>query len=150
MTKYPRIYLVLDNCFAIKRWVKPSEWLALTKEIGFSYSQASTDNEIDPLFSPSDYMDDWFEEVKRSEKETGVKVVNFYTGYQTYRTAGLAHHDSRVRRRLLDEWLKPMIRRIRDLDAEGIGFYFFPMPQEVLSRAPSPAAKTTNKRAERK
>jgi len=130
--KYPRIYLVLDNCFAIKRWIKPSEWMELTREIGFNYVEASTDNEIDPLFSPNDYMDDWFEEVKRCEKETGVKVVNFYTGYQTYRTVGLAHHDDRVRRKLMETWLKPIIRRITDLKAVGIGFSYFAIPDEVL------------------
>ena len=130
--KSPRLYLVLDNCFAIKRWIKPSEWMGLTKEIGFNYAQASTDNEIDPLFSPEDYMDDWFEEVKRCEKETGVKAVNFYTGYQTYRTVGFAHHDQRVRRKLLDGWLKPIIKRIDDLKAAGIGFSYFAIPDEAL------------------
>ena len=47
---YPRIYLVLDNCFAIKRWIKPSEWMQIAQDLGFGYVQASTDNEIDPLF----------------------------------------------------------------------------------------------------
>jgi sugar phosphate isomerase/epimerase len=130
--KYPNIYLVLDNCFAIKRWVKPSEWLQLTKEIGFNYAQASTDNEIDPLFSPEQYMDDWFAELKRNEKKTGVKVINFYTGYQTYRTIGLAHHDERVREKLLEGWFKPLIRRIADLNAAGIGFSYFAIPDEAL------------------
>ena len=130
--RYPRIYLVLDNCFAIKRWIKPSEWMELVKDLGFNYAQASTDNEIDPLFSPADYMDDWFKEVKRYEKITGVKVVNFYTGYQTYRTVGLAHHDERVRRKLIDGWFKPLIRHIADLKAAGIGFSYFAMPDEVL------------------
>ena len=25
--KYPKIYLALDNCFALKRWVEPETWL---------------------------------------------------------------------------------------------------------------------------
>src|SRR5665647_292452 len=111
LIRYPKIFLVLDNCFAIKRWIKPLEWMELIKEIGFKYAQANTDNEIDPLFSPIDYMDEWFSDVRRCEKSTGVKVVNFYTGYQTYRTVGLAHHDVRVRRQLMDKWLKPLIWR---------------------------------------
>ena len=85
--------LVLDNCFALKRWIRPIEWLKLTKDLGFNYVQASTDNEIDPLFSPNGYIDDWFDEVKQGEQSIGIKVINFYTGYQTYRTVGLAHHD---------------------------------------------------------
>jgi D-erythrulose 1-phosphate 3-epimerase len=130
--KYPKIYLVLDNCFAIKRWIKPSEWMELTKEIGFDYAQASTDNEIDPLFSPADYLNDWFQEVQRLEKITGVKVVNFYTGYQTYRTIGLAHHDERVRRKLIDGWFKPLILKISELKAAGVGFSYFAVPDEAL------------------
>lgn len=130
--KFPRIYLVLDNCFAIKRWVKPAEWMSLIKEIGFNYAQASTDNEIDPLFNPANYMDDWFAEVQRCADATGVKVVNFYTGYQTYRTVGLAHHDARVRQRLMQDWLKPMIRRLAAMGAVGIGFSLFAIPDEAL------------------
>lgn len=130
--KFPKIYLVLDNCFAIKRWVKPSEWLEIARDIGFNYVQASTDNEIDPLFSPKEYMDDWALEVKKYEKITGVKVINFYTGYQTYRTAGLAHHDERIRRKLMEEWLKPLIRYASDLKSAGIGFSYFALPDEVL------------------
>lgn len=129
---YPRIYLVLDNCFAIKRWVKPEQWMELAKEIGFSYVEASTDNEIDPLFSAQDYMDDWFAEVERCSKKTGVKVVNFYTGYQTYRTVGLAHHDERMVKQLKENWLFNIIERIGKCGAYGLGFCFFAIPDRVL------------------
>lgn len=128
----PRIYLVLDNCFAIKRWVKPIQWMEIAKEIGFNFIEASTDNEIDPLFSPQDYMEDWFEEVKTAEKATGIKVINFYTGYQTYRTVGLAHSDERVRRRIIENWFKPIIKRIADLKVAGMGFYLFALSDDVL------------------
>ena len=100
---YPRIYLVLDNCFAIKRWIKPSEWMQISQDLGFQYVQASTDNEIDPLFCTDAYMDDWFDEIKKLQDKTGVKVVNFYTGYQTYRTVGLAHPDRRIREKITNE-----------------------------------------------
>lgn len=130
--KYPKLYLVLDNCFAVKRWVRPAEWMEVVKELGFNYVQASTDNEIDPIFSPPEYMDDWFREVKHCEKTIGVKVANFYTGYQTYRTVGLAHHDKRVRRKVVEEWFKPLIRRIADLKSTGIGIYYHAIPDEAL------------------
>ncbi len=129
--KYPRIYLALDNCFAIKRWVEPKHWLKLTKEIGFNYSEASFDNEIDGLFSPQDYMDDWFDSIDTLGREYGVKVANFFTGYQTYRTAGLTHPDERMVRHLIDNWLKPMIKRLKKADA-GMGFYFHALPDNVL------------------
>ena len=130
--KFPRIYLVLDNCFAIKRWIRPSEWLKIIKEIGFAYVEASTDNEFDPIFFPEDYSLEWMEEVKKGEKATGLKVVNFYTGYQTYRTAGLAHYDYRVKEMLLEKWFKPLIKRAADLKVKGIGFSIFALSDEVL------------------
>jgi len=129
--KYPKIYLALDNCFAIKRWVEPKLWLKITKELGFHYSEASFDNEIDGLFSPEEYMDDWFASIDKLGKEYGVKVANFFTGYQTYRTAGLTHPDERMVRHLLDQWLKPMIKRIKKANA-GMGFYFHAIPDNVL------------------
>lgn len=44
----------------------------------FSYVQASTDNnEMDPLFSTEGYMDEWFREVEKAQRETGVTVANF-------------------------------------------------------------------------
>jgi sugar phosphate isomerase/epimerase len=132
MSVSPRIYLALDNCFAIKRWIKPLDWLQRAKELGFHYVQASTDNEIDPLFSPSDYMDEWFEEVKQGEKKTGVKVSTFYTGYQTYRTAGLAHHNKSMVRRLKENWIFEMVNRVSSSNARGFGFSLFAVPEPVM------------------
>lgn len=129
---YPRIYLVLDNCFAIKRWVKPTEWMEISRDLGFKYVQASTDNEIDPLFCTDDYMDGWFEEVKTQQKKLDMQLVNFYTGYQTYRTVGLAHYDSGMREKITNGWIKKLIVKIADLKAKGLGFSFFAIPHAVL------------------
>lgn len=138
---YPRIYLTVDNCFAIKRWVRPSTWMGTIQELGAGYVEASTDNECDPLFATAEYLDDWAEQVLAEEQKRGMKVANFYTGYQTYRTVGLAHHDRRIRQNLLNGWLKPMVRLARKVRAAGIGFSFFAMPDEVL-QSPSAHAQT--------
>lgn len=132
MTKYPKIYLVIDNCYALKRWIRPSEWMAVSKEVGFNYIQASTDNEIDPLFSAPEYMDDWFDEVARCEKEMGARVINFYTGYQTYRTSGLAHPDKRYVENLKKNWIYNIIRRIGASNAEGLGYSYFAIPDDAM------------------
>lgn len=132
MSVSPKIYLALDNCFAIKRWIKPLHWLQIAKELGFNYVQASTDNEIDPLFSPPDYMDEWFDEVKQGEKKTGVKVSTFYTGYQTYRTAGLAHHNESMVRRLKEDWIFEMVNRVSSSSTRGFGFSLFAIPEPVM------------------
>jgi len=129
--KYPRIYLVADNCFAIKRWVRPIEWAKKIKDIGIKYIEMSTDNECDPLYNTEEYLKKWVENVKISEEKTGTKVVNFYTGYQTYRTIGLAHPDKCVSKRLLDNWLKKMVKVSASLNV-GLGFYFHAVPENAL------------------
>ena len=127
----PRVFLVADNCFAIKRWVQPREWLAVAADLGLRYVQASTDNEFDALYSDPAYMRDWVAEVHQASKETGVQVTSVYTGYQTYRTSGLGHPDSRVRDRIVDGWVKPTIDHCAELGAE-LGFHLFAYPEKVL------------------
>ncbi|OHD23624.1 MAG: hypothetical protein A2064_10800 [Spirochaetes bacterium GWB1_66_5] len=61
---------------------------------------------------------------------------NFYTGYTTYRTLGLAHPDARVRARVVNEWLKIMARIAVQIPA-GLGFYIHAFSESVLQ---SPAA----------
>jgi sugar phosphate isomerase/epimerase len=129
--KYPRIYLVADNCFAIKRWVDPMEWAKKIKDIGLKYIETSTDNECDPLYNTEEYLKKWVKNVKVSEEKTGTKVVNFYTGYQTYRTIGLAHPDKRVSKRLLESWLKKMVKVAKSLNS-GLGFYLHAVPENAL------------------
>jgi|LDZT01.1.fsa_nt_gi hypothetical protein len=128
---YPRIYLVADNCFAIKRWVYPMEWAKIIKDIGIKYIEMSTDNECDPLYNTGSYLENWTKNVKIAEKETATKVVNFFTGYQSYRTIGLAHPDKEVSRRILDNWLKKMIK-IANILNSGLGFYIHAIPEKSL------------------
>lgn len=131
----------MDNCFAIKRWITPSQWMPLIRELGATSVEASTDNEMDALFSPTAYRDDWVEEVERCEKEYGMKVRSFFTGYQTYRTTGLAHPDPRMRKKLKEEWFKPLITYAGRLNAD-IGFSFHALQEEVL-QDPDRYAKTS-------
>jgi len=138
---YPRIYLAMDNCFAIKRWVRPSDWMPLIKELGVNCVEASTDNEIDPLFSPDNYMDSWLNEVQTEQERLEMRVVNFFTGYQTYRTIGIAHHDERVKRLLLEGWFGKLIPYAAELRA-GIGFSFHAIPEKILQNPDEFASKS--------
>lgn len=137
----PQIFLVADNCFAIKRWVEPREWLAVAHDLGLSYVQASTDNEFDALYSDPAYMRGWVAEVLRASQESGVHVKSVYTGYQTYRTCGLGHPDPRVRDRIIDGWVKPTIDRCAELGAE-LGFHLFAYPDSILQDRASYLAVT--------
>ena len=130
---YPRIYLALDNCFASKRWTTPSRWLRLARDLGVYYVEASADNECDPFYMDQEYLDDWIGEIKRMEQETGVKVVNLYSGHGTYATLGLAHHDARIRYRMQHDWLAKMIELAGRLDT-GLGFFCHAFTQSLLQR----------------
>lgn len=129
--EYPRIYLTLDNCFAIKRWVSPKDWIPLIQKIGFTSVQASFDNEIDFLFSPDWYVDQWFEELEEQEKRSNLKIDTFFTGYQTYRTAGLGHPNDQMADYLMDEWVKKAIKRLGKRGSH-MGMSFFAIPDNVL------------------
>ncbi len=128
---YPKIYLVLDNCFAIKRWVEPETWGPLIKQLGFDYVEASFDNEADFFYSPDWYLDAWFDRVKAVEAAQDIHVANFFTGYQTYRTAGLAHPNEKMARHMLEGWVKPAIERL-GARGSGIGFSLHAYPDRVL------------------
>ncbi|WP_417089312.1 TIM barrel protein [Eubacterium maltosivorans] len=128
---YPKIYLVLDNCFAIKRWVEPETWGPLIKQLGFDYVEASFDNEADFFYSPDWYLDEWFERVKAVEAAQDIRIANFFTGYQTYRTAGLAHPNRKMARHMLEGWVKPAIERL-GARGSGIGFSLHAYPDRVL------------------
>lgn len=126
-----RIYLAVDNCFASKRWTKPSEWMEVIKEAGLYYIEASADNECDPLYTIPGYIEDWIKEIKEYSDKTGVKIVNLYSGHGTYATLGLAHTDKRIRDRMLNEWLKKMVKTAMKLKA-GMGFFCHAFSNSVL------------------
>ncbi len=129
--EYPNIYLALDNCFAIKRWVEPAEWLPLCKRIGFTCIEASFDNEIDMLYSPSWYKDAWFDKLRASEEKHGVRVATFFTGYQTYRTAGLGHPHPDMAEHLMENWVFPAIDRVGER-GNSFGFALHSLVEQVL------------------
>jgi len=127
----PRIYLAIDNCFASKRWTRPSEWMEITKSLGLNYIEASTDNECDPLYTNHEYLKDWMKEVNDCAQKTGAKVVNFYSGHGTYYTLGLGHTDKRIRDRILNDWLKPLVQMASRLET-GAGFFCHAFSDDTL------------------
>jgi sugar phosphate isomerase/epimerase len=131
---YPRIYLAIDNCFASKRWTRPEEWCGLIAQLGINYVEASADTELDPLYMGAEYLSDWLPDVEKAAAAAGIHIANLYSGHGTYTTLGLTHTDSRVRRRLIDEWFKPMINAAARLHA-GMGFFAHAFPHGVLQDA---------------
>ncbi|NJO84841.1 MAG: hypothetical protein HC828_20135 [Blastochloris sp.] len=44
----PRLYLAIDNCFALNDWTRPAEWMQLMADMGVRYAEVSADTECDP------------------------------------------------------------------------------------------------------
>ena len=122
MSKYPKIYLAVDNCYGYKRFTDVKEWMQRSLDTGYTYIEASADTEADPLYMGDDYMTRWANDVNRYSAETGAKVANLYSGHGTYTTLGLAHPDMEVRRRFIDGWFGRMVDAAADVGA-GLGFY---------------------------
>jgi hypothetical protein len=132
MSRYPRIHLAIDNCFASKRWTTPNAWMRHSLDIGISQIEASADTECDPLYTPPDALSDWLESVRRASAETGARVANFYSGHGSYATLGLTHIDPRVRDHMQHRWLGGMIELASALGA-GFGFFCHALDQSVLA-----------------
>jgi sugar phosphate isomerase/epimerase len=131
MNPDPKVFLTMDNAFASKRWTKPDEWARVIRGLGIRHIEASADAEADPFYCGFDYLRDWLEELRAASSRHGVTVDNFYTGYTTYRTLGLAHPDARVRERVLNGWLKVMARIAVQVPA-GLGFYLHAFSESTL------------------
>ncbi len=119
MEKYPRIHLAIDNCFAIKRWIEPKEWMKLVKDLGdIRLIQASTDNEIDPSHNTEEFREYWIAEVKKYEEELDLELVSLYSGYATYRTVGIASQMKSKRRAMIERYFKPVVDIAQKLGAQ--------------------------------
>lgn len=139
VTRYPRVHLAMDNSFASKRWTAPDDWARIIRDLGITCVEASADTEADPFYCGRPCLEDWLKEVRAASDRHGVRVVNFFTGYTTYRTLGLAHPDARVRRRVVEGWLGEVARLAAPLHA-GMGFYIHALPERVLEDPPAYAA----------
>ena len=128
---YPRVHLAIDNCFASKRWTRPSEWMTIVENLGIKYVEASADTECDPLYMESGYLEDWIDEVRTQSDHRDVRVSNLYSGHGTYATLGLAHTDVRIRDRFQHDWVEALVRIAEKLGA-GVGFYCHAFNDDLL------------------
>ena len=101
--------MAVDNCFASKRWTDPEEWMRIIRKWGIHYIEASADVEADPLYCGAEYIRHWTHQVANLAQKYGITISALYTGHGSYSTLGLTHSNEAVRRRIQEDWLKPMI-----------------------------------------
>lgn len=126
-----KVYLALDNCFAVKRWVRPADWAPIYRRLGVEYIEASADVELDPLLMDRGYLKRWESEARSACRDNGLSIATFYSGHGTYATTGLMHHDPGARRRVRDEWIADVARRAGRFGA-GVGFFVHALDQEMI------------------
>ncbi len=127
----PKIYLAIDNCFAIKRWTTPGEWVRVIQELGLNYVEGVPDLEIEPLLMEPGYRADWLDEMNRVQAETGIRMVMLYSNNSTYDTIGLAHPDKRVRDYIIEKWFATFMDTAVRLDA-SVGYFVHAFPEYIL------------------
>ncbi|MFW6329246.1 MAG: hypothetical protein ACOC28_04050 [Alkalispirochaetaceae bacterium] len=126
-----KIYLALNNCFALKRWVRPGDWAPIYRRFGVNQVEASADVELDPLLMTPTYLKRWEEEARRACDAAGLRIATFYSGHGTYATTGLMHPDQGVRSRIREHWIGDVARRAGRFSA-GVGFFLHALDQESL------------------
>ena len=127
----PKISIGIDNCFALKRWVTPSEWARVIRELGMRYVEGVADLEIEPLLTPKSVHDDWINAVNEQKAKHGVEVVMMYSNDSTYDTAGFAHEDARIRDYYVDGWFDEYMRISAAIGAD-VGYFVHGVPEEIL------------------
>lgn len=127
----PKIHLGIDNCFAIKRWVSPTEWGRVVRDLGLKYVEAVPDLECEPMLTPEACQRDWADETKRIADELDVHVVMSYSNDSTYDTIGFSHPDARIRDYLVEKWFGNFIRTSAAIGSD-IGYYVQATPENML------------------
>lgn len=128
----PKIHLAIDNCFAIKRWTTPKEWVrVIQEELGLNYVEGVADLEMEPFLMDADYRAEWADEVAELQVKTGIDVVMLYSGNSTYDTTGMAHPDERVRNHIINNWFKGFMETAVKLDA-SVGYFVHAFPDYIL------------------
>ena len=127
----PRIYLGIDNCFAIKRWTRPADWAKAVRELGMRYVEVVPDLEAEPLLTPDDYRSEWVYRVCEAKAKYGVETVMLYSNNTTYDTIGLAHPDKRVRESIVNRWVENFCRLAEGIGAD-IGYFIHGLSEDIL------------------
>lgn len=127
----PKISIGIDNCFALKRWVAPSEWARVIKDLGMRYVECVADIEIEPLLMPKVCHDEWIDQVNEQKAKNGVEVVMMYSNDSTYDTAGFCHPDARVREHLVEKWFDEFLRTSAAIGAD-MGYYVQGIPEQQM------------------
>jgi len=114
-----KLTLGINNCWAVKRYVSPREWIEITaSELELNVVQFSFDL-LDPRTKPA-ARDSMIWEILDSAREYGVVIHSAFTGLAAYSFNLLMHPDPGIRADALD-WYESAIEVASRLNVEGVG-----------------------------
>jgi sugar phosphate isomerase/epimerase len=114
-----RLHLGINNCFAVKRWPEPEQWLSIVKnDLGLDCCQFSLDL-VDPLLDQvalSAYATD----VRKLAEQFNVLIHSTFTGLAAYSWSQLLHPQEAMRNAAM-RWYEQAISFTAQLGAWGTG-----------------------------
>jgi len=114
-----KLILGVNNCWAVKRYVTPQEWIEITaSELELKVVQFSFDL-LDPRTKPT-VRDAIIWETLDVAREYGIVIQSAFTGLAAYSFNLLMHPDPGVRADALD-WYESAIDMASKLNVEGVG-----------------------------
>lgn len=115
----PRLHLGINNCFAVKRWPEPEQWLDIIRQdLGLDCCQFSLDL-VDPLLD-FEALDAYAGETRKLAAERGILLHSTFTGLAAYSWSQLLHPGEQMRTAAL-RWYERAIDFTTQLGAWGMG-----------------------------
>ena len=115
----PRIHLGINNCFAVKRWPEPEQWIRLiTQDLGLDCCQFSLDL-VDPLLD-AEAARAYAEETRQRAADAGLRIHSAFTGLAAYSWSHLLHPEAALRQAAM-RWYERVITFTAQLGASGAG-----------------------------
>ncbi len=115
----PRLHLGINNCFAVKRWPEPEQWLGIIKhDLGLDCCQFSLDL-VDPLLD-EDALAWYAAAVRDLAARYNILVHSTFTGLAAYSWSMLLHPHDALRKAAIG-WYRRAIDFTVQLGAWGTG-----------------------------
>lgn len=115
----PRLHLGINNCFAVKRWPEPEQWLDIIRQdLDLDCCQFSLDL-VDPLLD-FEALAAYAEETKSLAAERSILLHSTFTGLAAYSWSQLLHPSEQMRTAAL-RWYERAIDFTTQLGAWGMG-----------------------------
>jgi len=113
-----KLYLGVNNCWAVKRWPLPEEWVDVCRSIDVEYVQFSFDL-LDPKTSEP-ALSNMIRRIRDVSSEAGVKIQSTFTGLAAYSMNLLTHPDPGMRADALDWYGRAIeVTSLMNVDATG-------------------------------